>query len=139
MEWRPVMGRLHLSGVQWDGLVYVMGIRGAATPVEVLAMGKRQLTDMELMLLMVETVGHSRAVQLVGAAVVGGLMGAWEWPGLGDRLQQLGYCQAAVYNLRADFRRVAERVAEVEGSDVGLGQMIFRTGQLRGLTAGVPG
>lgn len=96
----------------------------------------REVGGGELLKLMVATVGHARSLTMVGASVVCGLMGASEWPAMGEVLQSLGYCEASVYNLRADFRRVAERLAEIEGRAVDPMVVVHRAVELSRLTGG---
>lgn len=89
-------------------------------------MAKHELTGPELLVLMVATVGHRRAMVMLGAAVVCGVMGTAEWPAMGERLQELGYSRAAVYKLRADYQAVARRLEEVEGQGVGMMALVGR-------------
>lgn len=100
-------------------------------------MAKRELTGAEMLAVMVQTVGHRRAMTMLGAAMVCGILGSEEWPAMGESLRRMGYSTAAIYKLRADFRLVGDRVEQVEGEGVGVMDLVARIRRLPDLTPGV--
>jgi len=100
-------------------------------------MAKRELSGPEMVAVMVETVGHRRAMTMLGASLVCGILGSDQWPEMGETLKRMGYSTAAVYKLRADFRLVGDRVEELEGEGVGLMDLVARLRLLPELTTGV--
>lgn len=78
-------------------------------------MTQRQVGNAELIALLCAEVGHRRVIGLLGASLVCGLVGAAEWPEMGETLRGMGYSTAAIYKIREDFRRCARRLEEAEG------------------------
>jgi hypothetical protein len=91
----------------------------------------RRVSGLELVTLAVEAIGHRRTVTMIGASVVATVMGATEWPAMGQALQRAGYSQAAVYKIRVDMRRVGVLLAEAEDSEApAWGELVSRLAHL---------
>ena len=101
-------------------------------------MSKHELNGLELLAVMSQTVGHRRVMGLMGAVAICGLAGLEpeDWEGMYECLRGFGFSKAAVYNIRADFRRCAEKVRELEGGTGETMTLVRRVAELResGLT-----
>ena len=81
---------------------------------------KRKLSDTEVVVTMVETVGTQRALQLLGVAGLAVIGGAKDQADLRRFLMESGlYCRASAFGLQADFELVRTAVREAEPTDPG--------------------
>lgn len=94
-------------------------------------MPQRELTEWELGKELVSVFGISRASQLVGWAVLWGLIGKdGDLKAFRLELQEKGLCRSAAYEALSDYRRFREHIVALENSSLTDLDVVERVGRL---------